>query len=282
MIKKLALLCFALLLSSTSHGQPCSVDAGDAAVDPKKVQYAVQFKGPSNPFWSYVSESPESWSFRVVQNGQQNGKKSSSVPEFETFSVKLPESKQMDLKNDLDFKSRTEFQIKPAKVKEIAEEYRKFFEDYRKKNPARLPSATQQIFQFYISFKSPSENSDEIWLNHHCSIGFGSNRLLITLIDSSKDQKQVDRKIELDVNQPDLSSAEYGSPLPSHFSVEARSGRVEIRGLPVGTFIARLETKSHEQSPIAQLWSPFRACKMTVKQEPDKLWAIAENSCNKL
>ncbi|MFL5814835.1 MAG: hypothetical protein ACJ763_14770 [Bdellovibrionia bacterium] len=274
MTKKIPALSLAFLLSQTCYAHPCYPDAGDATVDPKKVLYAVEFQGPSNPFWSYVSESPESWSFRIVQND----KKSKAVPEFETFSVKVPDNKQIDLKSDLKFKSGIEFQIRPARVKEIVNAYRSFFELYRKKSPAQLPSASQQILQFYITFKSPSGNADENWLNHHCSVGFGSNRMFIRLMDSFSAKKQ---RLELDVNQPDLNSAEYGSPLPSRFSLEAKSGAVEIKGLPIGTFIARLDTESNEQIPIAQMWGLFKTCKMAVKRESEKLWSVRENDCNR-
>lgn len=272
MIKKLALVAFAFLTSPSIFANPnpnsCYLDAGDGGADPKKALFAVEFRGPSNPFWSYVSESTESWSFRIVQRE----KNSKPMPGFETFSVKVPDNKQIDLKNDLEFKSTTEFQIKPAKVKEIVEAYRSFFEDFRKKNPNKLPSATQQILQFYISFNSPSQNSDEEWLNHHCSIGIGLNRLSIQGVDLPK--------LEIDVNQPDLSSAEYGAPLPSSFSVETKAGKAELKGLPIGTYIAKLATKPNTQAPVAYLWSLSKTCKIVLKKETEKQWAVSENGCS--
>ncbi len=258
------------LLSQICLANPCYLDSGDSEADPKQALFRIEFAGPTNPFWSYVSENSESWKFKIVQKSE----KSASIPKFEQFSAQIADAIDIDLKNDLIFKSNTELQIKSTRIKEIIEAYRKFFEDFRKKNPATLPKATQQILQFYISFKSPSQQNTEKWLNHHCSIGLGLNSLSLSLPD-----KRLDPGIEIEVNNPDLNGAWYGSPLPLKFNLEAKAGKAEIRGLPIGTFIAKLDMKPNTDAPVASIWSVAKSCKMVLSKESEKSWTITENNC---
>lgn len=276
-LQHLSSLSLIFLFAQICYANPCYLDVGDGAINPQSDLFGVEFHGPANPFWSYVSDDAKSWSFKIIQKT----KKPAPIPAFEEFSVKVANSKMIQLKNDLEFKSKTEFSVKPSKVKEIAETYRHAIAEYRAKNPAKLPSADLQILQFYIEFKSPSQNDDEPWRNHHCSIGLGLNDLSISLLDKSKDGKPLNSGFTINVNQPSLEGAQYGSLLPSSFNVQAHQGKIELKGLPIGTFILAIVTKPNEEIPIASMWNAPKSCKLTLQKENEKTWTVVENGCSK-
>lgn len=262
---------------NSAHANPCSIETGDGDVAAGSAPLTLKFNGPINPFWSYVSSEPKTWSFKISETSDKV-----LNPGFEQFAVIIGKTeKTFELKNDLIFLSKNEFYVKPGKVLEILAAYKASTEDHRKKTPVAVPvpPAANQLLHFYITFNSPSKKATENWLNYSCTVGIGLNSLAMTFLNHDLKKQEQDLNFDVETNAPEFDGA-WGISLPSKFKLQSKLGETHVEGLPIGTFVAKIEGLN-EKIPISYMWNLNKKCSMKfLKDKLKTSWKVTENSCS--
>ena len=277
-MNKLLILIFLISSSITvlADNSPCYLEVGDGTA-PKNIEHSVQFRGPNNGFWNYLSEDPATWIFEIVSAKNPKVKKTS----FESIAIRRPDGVFVRFEKDIQYLPNNRFTFTPSKIAQFVDESSKALKSLRKANPNSFPPATKYVLQVMFTFQSNSDgSSDEDWLNHTCNLGFGLNSLSGRL--SAKDGKQALSKFAftIHVNNPSLDS----SGLKDKIAVQTDSnGAFLLKGLPMGTLIADLPTPN-KQAAIAYFDDLPKKCDWEIKKEASKEagWTVSKTDCSSL
>lgn len=253
----------------------CAIEVGDGET-PKVIEHAVQFRGPTNGFWHYVSDDPSTWMFEIVSEKNPRVKK----PTFERIAFKRPDGVYVHFEKDIKYLPNNRFTFEPAKIAKFIDESTKALKEMQKANPASFPPAAKQLLSVVITFNSGSGESDEDWLNHSCELGFGRNSLSGQLTSEDKGQSVSNFSLTIDVNNPSLES----TWLKNKFVIKTDAkGAFTLKGLPLGTFIAELPTPN-KVGAIAYFSAQPKNCKWEIRKDAKAQtgWTVTENNCSTL
>lgn len=252
-----------------ANANPCELVVGDGS--PKVVEHSIQFRGPYNGFWHYVSGDPSTWSFEIVSVKKPKVKK----PSFERIYIRRTNSSFVDFgKNrDVVYLPNNRFTFAATKIDDFINQSSETLKSIKKEKPISIPTAREQAFE--ISFEAITSSED--WLNYDCWIGFGPNSISGRL--ATNDGKGIPHfTFTIQVNNPSLE----GSPLKDKISVQTDSqGTFQLNGLPMyGTFIADLPTPNKKVA-IASFSGISEKCDWEIRKESaaNAGWVVTKNTC---
>lgn len=259
---------------SFALNNPCELILGDADI-PKNIEHSIQFIGPQNKFWHYVTDDPSTWTFKIVSS--KNSKHKS--PSFERIYIKIADSifVKLAIETDVVHLPENRFTFSPAKIATIVDKTSGALKTLQREKQGSIPNARTQSFTIGFEFKS--ETYSENWLNQECWVGFGPNSISGRLL-SNTDKLIPNFSFSIQVNNPSLSGLHLKDTIPIQTDL---NGYFQLDGLPLfATFIADLPTPN-KKAAIAYLNEVGQKCDWEIKKESSATagWTVINNNCSK-
>lgn len=263
MTKKITILILITIATWNAKAMKCEPPDGDSPD-----QYEIRLETFNNGLWDYVSSDPTKW---IISVNPKNKKTKYSISRVVAIQGYGSIEYSADFTKELKEVSPNRFELRGPEQAEFKNKWLAAFKKFILQDPAAVP----QMQTLNFSFDTEPAGLPAL----DCTIGIGTNELNLTLLSEDGKGKITNYAVKVEVNNPEMGKSVTGKT--------NENGVLNVKGLPIGTFIVALPTPN-KAAPIAHIYDVNKRCDLVVQRDrsaqgkADESWTVKTNTCANL